>query len=171
MRAKTAIKGAAAGAVLTVVAVGVARSILVRRLTQGDSESDEFSVAAIIGGVDRSSTASALRRGRVVAAVGGVNLDLRQATLDPAGADLRVEAYVGGVQVSVPDNWRVPFQWEAVMGGVEANVPDPDDLPGDAPTLRIDAVARVGGVVVTSEKEEYGKGGPSSSPTHPRPEP
>ena len=125
-----------------------------RRLTEGDSESNEFSVAAIIGGVDRVSTASSLRRGRVVAAVGGVNLDLREATLDPAGADLRVEAYVGGVQVTVPNTWRVPVEWEAVMGGVEANVPEPDGLPEDAPTLRIDAVARVGGLMVTAEKEE-----------------
>ena len=149
----TAFKGAAAGAVLTCVGVVVARGILVRRLTEGDGESDEFSLAAIIGGVDRASTASALRRGRVVAAVGGVNLDLREATLDPAGADLRVEAYVGGVQVSVPGNWRVRVEWDAVMGGVEADVPEPDDLPEDAPTLRIEAVARVGGVVVSAEKE------------------
>jgi hypothetical protein len=154
MRARTAFKGAAAGAVLTGMAVWVARSILVRRLTEGDSESNEFSVAAIIGGVDRVSTASSLRRGRVVAAVGGVNLDLREATLDPAGADLRVEAYVGGVQVTVPNTWRVPVEWKAVMGGVEANVPEPDGLPEDAPTLRIDAVARVGGLMVTAEKEE-----------------
>jgi hypothetical protein len=153
MRAKTAFKGAAVGAVLTGVAVWAARAILVRRLTEGDSESNEFSVAAIVGGVDRASTASALRRGRVVAAVGGVNLDLRGATLDPAGADLRVEAYVGGVQVSVPNTWRVPVQWEAAMGGVEANVPKPDDLPEDAPTLRIDAIARVGGVMVVAEGE------------------
>ena len=154
MRAKTAFKGAAAGAVLTGVAVGVARTILVRRLTEGDSESDAFSVAAIIGGVDRTSTASALRRGHVVAAVGGVNLDLREATLDPAGADLRVEAYVGGVQVSVPNTWRIPVHWEAVMGGVEASVPEPDDLPEDAPTLRIEAMARFGGVMVTAETQE-----------------
>jgi hypothetical protein len=153
MRAKTAFKGAATGVVLTGAAVLVARGILVRRFTEGDSESDEFSVAAIMGGVDRSSTASALRRGRVVAAVGGVNLDLREATLNPAGADLRVEAYVGGVQVSVPNTWRVQVQSEAAMGGVEANVPEPDDLPEDAPTLRIDAIARVGGVMVTAETQ------------------
>ena len=125
-----------------------------RRLTEGDAESNEFAVAAIIGGVDRTSTASALRSGRVVAAVGGVNLDLRQATLDPAGADLRVEAYAGGVQVSVPNTWRVPVRSDAAMGGVEASVPEPADLPEDAPTLRIEAMARFGGVMVTAETQE-----------------
>ena len=129
----------------------VARAILTRRLTEGDAESDEFSLAAVIGGVERASTATALRRGRVVAACGGVDLDLRGAKLDPAGADLLVAAYLGGVQVRVPNEWRVAVEADAKKGGVETKVAQPDDLPDDAPNLHVEAIARLGGVMITGE--------------------
>jgi hypothetical protein len=138
-------------AVLTGLAVCVTRGVLTRRLTVGDSESDEFSLAAVIGGAERASTATALRRGRVVAVVGGVDLDLRKAKLDPAGAELLLEAYVGGVQVRVPNEWRVDIETDSTGGGVEAKVAEPDDLPADAPNLRVKIVARLGGAVVTAD--------------------
>ncbi len=143
-----------ATAVVTGSALWVARAVLTRRLTEGDAESDEFSLATVIGGVERASTATALRRGRVVAACGGVDLDLRGAKLDPAGAELLVEAYLGGVQVRVRHEWRVAVDAQATKGGIETKVAEPDDLPGDAPHLRVEAIARLGGVVITAETDE-----------------
>jgi hypothetical protein len=143
-----------ATAVVTGSALWVARAILTRRLTEGDAESDEFSLATVIGGVERASTATALRRGRVLAACGGVDLDLRGAKLDPAGAELLVEAYLGGVQVRVRHEWRVVVDAHATKGGVETKVAEPDDLPGDAPNLRVEAIARLGGVLITAETDE-----------------
>ena len=143
-----------ATAVVTGSALWVARAILTRRLTEGDAESDEFSLATVIGGVERASTATALRRGRVVAACGGVDLDLRGAKLDPAGAELLVEAYLGGVQVRVRHEWRVAVDAHATKGGIETKVAEPDDLPGDAPNLRVEAIARLGGVLITAETDE-----------------
>jgi hypothetical protein len=143
-----------ATAVVTGSALWVARAILTRRLTEGDAESDEFSLATVFGGVERACTATALRRGRVVAACGGVDLDLRGAKLDPAGADLLVEAYLGGVQVRVRHEWRVAVDAHATKGGVETKVAEPDDLPGDAPNLRVEAIARLGGVLITAETDE-----------------
>jgi len=137
--------------VLTGLALSVARGILTRRLTKGDSESDEFSLAAVFGGAERASTASALRHGRVIAACGGVDLDLRGARLDPAGAELLVEAYLGGVQVRVPNEWRVDVEATSTSGGVETRLAKPEDLPDDAPKLRVEAIARLGGVYITAE--------------------
>ena len=143
-----------ATAVVTGSALWVARAILMRRLTEGDAESDEFSLATVIGGVERASTATALRRGRVVAACGGVDLDLRGAKLDPAGAELLVEAYLGGVQVRVRHEWRVAVDAHATKGGIETKVAEPNDLPGDAPNLHVEAIARLGGVLITAETDE-----------------
>jgi len=151
MTIKKALLGTA---VLTGSALWVGRGILTRRLTKGDSESDEFSLAAVIGGAERASTATALRRGRVIAACGGVELDLRGAKLDPAGAELLVEAYLGGVQVRVPNEWRIAVEAHSTSGGVETNVAQPDDLPDDAPNLRVEAIARLGGVMITAETDE-----------------
>jgi hypothetical protein len=141
-------------AVVTGLALAVARQVVTRRLTEGDSDSDEFSLAAVIGGAERTSTATALRHGRVVAACGGVDLDLRAAKLDPAGAELLVEAYLGGVQVRVPNEWRVAVATQVTGGGVETNVAEPDALPEDAPTLHVEAIARLGGIVVTAPTGE-----------------
>jgi predicted membrane protein len=87
----------------------------------------------------------------VVAACGGVDLDLRGANLDPTGATLLVQTYCGGVQVQIPEDWRIQLEVDSKMGGVEATVTPPDDLPENAPTLRVEAIARLGGVLVTAE--------------------
>ena len=154
MSGVTKKKTLATAAILTGSALVVARRILMRRLTEGDAESDEFSLAAVVGGTERASTATALRHGRVVAACGGIDLDLRAAKLDPAGAELLVEAYLGGVQVRVPNDWRIDIETQSTGGGVEANVAATDTLPADAPTLRVEAIARLGGVLVTADTGE-----------------
>lgn len=69
--------------------------------------------------------------------MGGIDLDLREATLDPAGAMLVAEAMLGGVKVTVPAGWHVTVEQQARAGGVLARVTEPEDLPADAPRLRV----------------------------------
>ena len=59
-------------------------TVISKRLTSGNEDSDEFSVAAVMGGKELKSRATALRSATVVAAMGGVDIDLRGAELDPA---------------------------------------------------------------------------------------
>jgi hypothetical protein len=94
----------------------------------------------------------------VIACCGGVDLDLRSAVLDSEGATLAVQATMGGVQVTVPDTWRVTVDADARAGGVETSVTRPEELPDDAPTLHVHAIARMGGVMVT-------RGGQPETPT------
>lgn len=125
--------------------------LLARRFTEGDAGSDEFSLAAIFGGAERTSTATALRRGRCLVVCGGVQLDLREAVLDPAGAELLVDATCGGVQVLVPASWRVTVAMEPKAGGVDVRVTPVETLSDDAPSLTVRGVARMGGVQITTE--------------------
>jgi predicted membrane protein len=83
--------------------------------------------------------------------MGGIDLDLRHATLDPAGAELKLKATMGGVQVLVPEDWAIHIDTEMLAGGFEVNVTPPEKLPEDAPKLRIHALARMGGGVVTTQ--------------------
>jgi len=39
----------------------------------------------------------------------------------------------------------------ATLGGVEALVTDPEELPGGAPLLRVEAGARLGGVAIMTD--------------------
>jgi hypothetical protein len=123
-------------------------NVLARRRTVGDETSDEFAIAVYVGGVERTCRATALRRGNVSVVCGGVDLDLREAVLDPEGASLELSATWGGINVTVPAEWHVVVEQRAVLGGVDANVTAPEELPDDAPALRIGAAARLGGVAI-----------------------
>ena len=125
--------------------------VLARRRTVGDETSDEFAIAVHVGGVQRVCKATSLRRGSVSVVLGGAELDLREATLDPSGADLELSATLGGVNVTVPSDWRVVVDDRARLGGVEALVTDPEELPDDAPLLRVVAYARLGGVSIVTD--------------------
>jgi hypothetical protein len=125
--------------------------VLARRRTVGDDTSDEFAIAVYVGGVQRACKATSLRRGSVSVVLGGVELDLREATLAPEGADLDLSATLGGVNVTVPGDWRVVVEDRATLGGVEALVTDPENLPDDAPLLRVAAGALLGGVAIMTD--------------------
>ena len=128
----------------------VVGQVVGRRMSRGDERSDDFRVVTILGGRQFDSHAEHLRSGAVVASMGGVDLDLRHATLDPEGAVLDVRTTMGGVQVTVPDRWAVDVDRSGFGGGVETRVTAPDELPADAPKLRVRVVANMGGVVVTN---------------------
>lgn len=119
-----------------------------RRRTAGDATSDEFELAAYFGGAHRTSTAASLRRGVVRVFCGGVDLDLREAAPDPGGATLDLSAVWGGVNVTVPRSWRVLVEDRSTLGGVDARVTPPEELPDDAPLLRVLVSARLGGAAI-----------------------
>ncbi len=139
---------------LVMAALRAVGAIVSRRSNVGDAESDEFSIAAIFGGVERASRAASLRQGRALTCCGGVQLDLRGATLAPGGAELLLGAYLGGVQVLVPAEWRVVVTSQAKAGGVDTHVTPEADLAEDAPSLHVVARAVLGGVQVTTELED-----------------
>ncbi len=125
-----------------------------KRRTVGDESSDEFELAAYLGGASWTSTAASFRSGVVRVACGGVDLDLRGATLDPAGATLALAPTFGGVNVTVPTSWRVLVEDTSMLGGVDARVTSPDGLPDGAPVLRVSARARLGGVAIRATDAE-----------------
>ncbi|MEE8330520.1 MAG: LiaF domain-containing protein [Acidimicrobiia bacterium] len=127
-------------------------TIVSRKLTRGDEDSDDFQVAAVFGGKQFRSHADHLKSGTVIASLGGVELDLRDATIDSEGATLELKATMGGVQAIVPEGWAVDVDETATAGGVEVKVTPLEDLPEDAPKLHIDATARMGGVLVATKE-------------------
>jgi hypothetical protein len=145
-------------ALLLVAIAGVVGQVVAKRKTFGDEDSDAFGLAAIVGGREFTSRARALRSGSALAVMGGVEIDLRNATLDPQGATLTVTAVMGGVEVTLPHGWRVELETDVKMAGLEANVTDPADLPDDAPTLRLTVTARMGGVEVDQERSPLASG-------------
>jgi hypothetical protein len=65
--------------------------------------------------------------------MGGVDLDLRAATLDLAGGSIDVNATIGGVQITVPSGWAVDLERHVVAGGVDARVAARELMPTTLP--------------------------------------
>lgn len=80
---------------------------------------ESFSCTAIWAGVDRTVTSQAFRGGDYTAIMGGGEINLRGARPVPEGAVVEVFVIMGGIEISVPDDWQVVNQLHALMGGIE----------------------------------------------------
>lgn len=140
--------------IATTVVAAIAAAVAKRQfVSSGTADSDEIDLVAIYDSAALKSTSQAFRGGSVLAWFGGVDLDLRGATLDPAGADLTVRAIFGGGRVIVPDDWVVDIRIGSIAGGAGDARP-PRVRPPDAPLLVIDGFALFGGVGIDSVKAE-----------------
>jgi Cell wall-active antibiotics response 4TMS YvqF len=123
-----------------------------RQLESSGSETDdEFDLVTIFDGVEFASTAGALRRASALTWYGGSTIDLRNASLDPAGATLNLRAIFGGLQLIVPESWRVERKMTSFMGGVD-DTRDPDRVDPSGPVLTLEGWAVFGGIGINGEE-------------------
>jgi hypothetical protein len=127
---------------------GVAQ--LVTRAFEGDStaSANDFKLLAVMDGRELDSKADSMRTGSATSVMGGIDIDLTHATLDPGGAHIALKAVMGGVRLIVPDHWRVDIDVDARGGSVDIKTADPADAEDGAPRLFVDAYARMGGVLI-----------------------
>ena len=111
-------------------------------------ERDRDTVYAIFGGIDRRGAWAVPRRMRIVAIMGGANLDLREARFPPGVIDIEVTAVMGGVNVVVPPGLAVQMHGSAIFGGFADINRAPANPDPDAPLLRIHGLTMMGGVNV-----------------------
>ena len=143
-----------AGLVASMVVAAVAAVSAKRRLVPlEDPDADDVRIVAIFDQMAFRSTASSFRGGTVDCWYGGGAIDLRGATLDPAGATLRVRTIFGGGQIVVPDSWRVVNDVVVVAGGI-GDTRGRGERPDDAPELRLEGICVFGGFGITSELDE-----------------
>jgi predicted membrane protein len=133
------------------VAGWIVGQIIAKKMTKGDETTDEFQVATIMGGKKFESHAKDLKSGVVITSMGGIDLDLTDATIGSAGAELELKTTMGGIQVTVPEEWAVKVDSDSKAGEFQVDVTPPEALPDDAPQLRIHAVTRMGGGLVTNK--------------------
>ena len=100
--------------------------------------------AAILGGSERKGSWAVPRYLKVVAIMGGVELDLRQAIIAPGTTEIEVFAIMGGVEIIVPAGVRVESMGMAVMGGFEVSAGDATAT--DQPLIRLSGLAIMAGV-------------------------
>ncbi len=131
---------------ISALAAAVAKRSVV---SEGGPASDQLALAAIFDSVDLESHSTSFRGGSLLCWFGGGTVDLRGATLDPAGARLTIRAIFGGGLLVVPDDWQVDLKVIGIMGGV-GDSRDVRGRPADAPRLIVDGFAFFGGFGISS---------------------
>jgi cell wall-active antibiotic response 4TMS protein YvqF/uncharacterized protein DUF1707 len=106
------------------------------------------SVAAIFGGIERRGPWRVPSRLDVVATMGGIELDFRDAVLGPGVTEIHVRAVFGGVQIIVPPNLPVEVSGTAIFGGFGHVERMPAQVDPGRPMLRVRGIAVFGGVSV-----------------------
>jgi hypothetical protein len=102
---------------------------------------------ALIGFLKRSLPASELRGGYITAVMGGVELDMRKATIGSLPACLDVLAFWGGIDLKLPPGWVVDSRVLPIMGGVEVKAQSLAERAA-APNLVVRGYAVMGAVVI-----------------------
>lgn len=118
-----------------------------RTATPATRRSPSRWIVSILSGTERRGRWRLARNTKVVAVLGGAELDLRQAELEHPDATMTVVAFLGGVEITVPEGVDVDVGGFAFLGGKEFRPADTAPPPS-APTLRIRAFAVLGGVEI-----------------------
>jgi hypothetical protein len=119
-------------------------------LPMSEPDEDEVTLSAVFAPLAFQSTAKAFRGGSVDCWFGGGTIDLRGATIDPAGAWLEAKAVFGGGQIVVPASWNVVVHSRG-LGGVGRTDGLDEGAAPTGPTLTIDATVFAGGFSISSE--------------------
>ena len=109
---------------------------------------NEFvSAVAFMSGVKKSSNAQTFRGGDLTAVMGGVEIDLRQASMEP-GSEVTLDtlALWGGIEIRVPEDWEVRTPGFAIMGGFVDESRPPSEPTGKR--LLVGGMALMGGVEI-----------------------
>jgi hypothetical protein len=101
---------------------------------------------AVMSGVVRRGAWVVPKQISTVAFMGGIELDLREATLNAGVTEISILAVMGGVVVTVPPNVRLECDGFAFMGGFEDQLRQPASGDPNAPAVRVTGFAFMGGV-------------------------
>ena len=106
------------------------------------------SALALFSGIEQTGSFIVPKFYRISAIFGGCLIDLSKAQLESPISTIQISAIFGGVQLFVPAGVRVEIHSTPIFGGVSKKVHD-ENLPHDAPFIRIYAKAIFGGVEIT----------------------
>jgi len=119
-----------------------------RRRSPAASAASDLSELAFMGGVNRVIVSQDFRGGEVTAVMGGVEVDLRQASISEESAVIDVFALWGGIEIKVPQEWTVDVKGLPIMGGFENTTHSSVTDPALAQKLIVRGTAIMGGVEI-----------------------
>lgn len=101
-------------------------------------------IVNIMGGSTRTGRWTVPREIRVIALMGGTDIDFTDAEFRAQNITVKVLCVMGGVDIKVPENVNVVTKAFCVMGGLDNNTPSIADR--QAPTITVEGFVLMGGV-------------------------
>jgi class 3 adenylate cyclase len=108
-------------------------------------------IFAVMSGTGRKGRWRPAETTKVLAVMGGVELDLREALLDGPELTIHAIAIMGGIDIVVPEGIRVEVRGLPIMGGFDSRIRDVPVLPG-SPVIHVTGWALMGGVSVRNKR-------------------
>lgn len=109
---------------------------------------EHAAVVAVMGGSERKGLWRPARTNYVLALMGGVVLDFREAAMDPGVTEVYVLALMGGVEIIVPPGLRVDSTGIGIMGGFEHAGDSKFPADTSVPILKVTGAGIMGGVEI-----------------------
>lgn len=126
----------------------------------GEVRTSSSVALAVLGGTRRAGKWAPPSNMLAFAVMGGVELDFRDAVLEPGSmTTINCFAFWGGIDITVPPGVHVDTGGFAVLGGFDQSGDGWEEPPEDAPVIQINGVALMAGVDVNVK--ERGESRPS----------
>lgn len=110
---------------------------------------NDIDLTCIFAGMKRRIESQNFRGGHVTAIMGGLDLDFTGAGLEGGKATIDATAIMGGVEIKVPQDWRVVIDGTPILGGFDDKHRSVSDAEAKA-TLFVKGTAIMGGVTIKS---------------------
>jgi hypothetical protein len=117
-----------------------------------------FSALAVMGGAARRSTSQAFEGADLTSIMGGFDVDLRDASIAPnTEAVIDVFAFMGGVDLKVPEDWLVVNRVIPFMGGIDDKTRTPIANAATPKRLVVRGFVIMGGVNIRNRTRTDGR--------------
>ena len=137
---------AAVQVVNTVLGIVIKSRFLSQQLGEG-----EINTVGVRGRAEEKVTSTEFRGGYLRAVMGGVELDLTEATIEDPPATIEMTIAMGGAQIEVPEGWNVKVDARTILGGVDEHGGSDE---GEPPDLVLTGKVVMGGVLITHKKPD-----------------
>ncbi len=104
----------------------------------------------VMSGVQRQGSWRVAKKLRVIAVMGGIDLDFRDAVFGPGVTDVHVTSVMGGIAIIVPPHLQVECEGASIMGMFEGMAQGTSQWDPEAPLLRITGSAVMGALEIAT---------------------
>lgn len=115
-----------------------------RSIEDGD---DQFDEVAIFGGTEKKFVSKNLKGGKITSIFGGSEIDFRGSKAED-GAVIEIFCMFGGVELMIPDDWKVNMDATAIFGGFSDSRKNISETP--SATVHIKGFTMFGGGEIKS---------------------